>query len=106
MEELAYRQVLRNLERCMDVNLIIPRKHRSAFNRFLRHQDPRIRAVACEMQDIDAQTRAEWRDNRRQEQEIEDGLLEPWMDDEALSQSTELGLATDCGAFDDEECPF
>lgn len=70
-EELAYRQALQNLERGIGMSTTIPRQHREAFNRFLTHQDPRIRAAAREMQKWAAQTRAEWRELRRQERKSE-----------------------------------
>ena len=44
--ELAYRQALRNLERCMTWEGIIPRKRRTTFEQFLGHDDPRIRSLA------------------------------------------------------------
>ncbi len=49
-EELAYRQALRNLERCMTWEGIVPRKRRKSFERFLHHDDTRIRALAKQMQ--------------------------------------------------------
>ena len=52
-EELAYRQALRNLDRCMTWEGIIPRKRRKAFEQFLEHEDPRIRALAHEMLEED-----------------------------------------------------
>ncbi len=48
-EELDYRQSLRNLQRCMTWEGIIPRKHRKSFERFLCHEDPRIQFHAKEM---------------------------------------------------------
>ena len=57
-EELAYRQALRNLERCMTWEGLIPRKRRRSFERFLNHDDPRIRACAEEMLKQDAAERA------------------------------------------------
>ena len=82
----------------------IPRKHRESFNRFLRHKDPRIRAAARQMQELDAQTRAEWREIRRQEQELEDRMLDAWEWVEAVE--LELGDATDGEDVDDDEIPF
>ncbi len=88
----------------MGINTIIPRQHRDSFNRFLTHKDPRIRAAACEMQELDAQTRAEWKDMRRQEQELEDRMLEAreWVE----AVEPELGDATDGEGFYDDEIPF
>lgn len=56
-KELAYRQALRNLERCLTWEGIIPRKRRQQFRQFLKHEDPRIREVALEMQEEDAANR-------------------------------------------------
>ncbi len=103
-EELAYRQALRNLERCMGMNPTIPRGHRDSFTSFLTHQDPRIRAVARQMQELDARTRAEWQEMRQQEQELEDRMLEAWSCGEAVEP--ELSDARDGEEFYDDELPF
>jgi hypothetical protein len=105
-EELAYRQALRTLERCMGMSLLIPRKHGTAFNRFLTHQDPRIRAVAGEMAQLDAQTRAEWSERRRQEQALEEAVLDTWVDVDGSAPSPERGDGPDSDVLDDEELPF
>lgn len=49
-EELSYRQACRNLERCVTSEGIIPRKRRRSFEQFLQHDDPRVRALAEQMQ--------------------------------------------------------
>lgn len=103
-EEVNYRQALRNLERCMGLSTTIPRKHRESFNRFLTHQDPRIRAAAREMEALDAQTRAEWQELRRQEHELEDRMLEAWECMEAVEP--EIDDLTDNKDDDDDEIPF
>ena len=56
-KELAYRQARRDLQRCMTWDGIIPRKRRKAFTRFLNHDDPRIRALAEQMQAEDLAAR-------------------------------------------------
>ncbi len=56
-KELAYRQNLRNLERCVSWEGFIRRKQRAAFQRFLRHEDPRIRAMAEDLQREDEKNR-------------------------------------------------
>ena len=102
-DELAYRQALRNLERCIDINNIIPRKHRASFDRFLTHKDQRIRAAAREMQELDAQTRAEWSESRLQEQELETHMLETWAC--VAASASDFGDARDGENFCDEELP-
>ena len=102
-DELAYRQALRNLERCMDINNRIPRKYRASFDRFLTHKDPRIRAAAREMQELDAQTRAEWSELRRQEQEREVHMLDTWVWVEA--SVPELGDTRNGEDFCDDALP-
>ena len=52
-DELAYRQALRNLELCVTLEGIIPRKRRQQFLSFLEHSDPRIREIAREFQEQD-----------------------------------------------------
>jgi len=56
--EIAYRQALRDLQRCVTGDGFIPRKHRKSFERFLQHDDPRIRARAEEMLKEDLAERA------------------------------------------------
>ena len=90
----------------MDMNVIIPRQHRVSFSRFLSHKDPRIRAVAREMQALDAQTRAEWRQMRREEREIEDHMPETWEDREVMSPPPIPHTAMDGEDVDDDEIPF
>ena len=103
-EELAYRQALRNLECGRGMSPTIPRQHRQSYNRFLTHQDSRIRAAAREMQERDAQTRAERRELRRQEQEREDRMLDAWECIEAVE--AEFGEVTDCEDDHGDELPF
>ena len=63
-DELAYRQALRDLERCMTWEGIIPRKRRKSFEQFLDHKDPQIRARAAEMLEEDRAERAYQRSMR------------------------------------------
>ena len=60
-EELTYRQQVRNLERCVTWEGFIRRKQRVAFDRFLQHEDPRVRAMAEELRRVDAQHRKDAR---------------------------------------------
>jgi hypothetical protein len=71
-EELAYRQALRNLERCATWAGIIPRKRRKSFETFLHHDNPRIRALAQQMQQEDQTTRR----LMRVEAELDDAAAE------------------------------
>ncbi len=50
-EELAYRQALRNLQQCITWGGFIRRKRRKTFEQFLHHENPRIRALAEEIQE-------------------------------------------------------
>jgi hypothetical protein len=70
----------------------------------LTHQDPRIRAAAREIEAWDAQTRAEWRELRRQEQEREDRMLEAWDCIEAVEP--ELADVMDNKDDHDNDLPF
>lgn len=57
-EELAYRQAMRDLERLATREGFIPRRRRRQFAAFLEHEDSRIRTLALEMQQVDAEARA------------------------------------------------
>ena len=83
-EELAYRQAERNLERCLDWNGLIRRKQRAQFNRFLEHENPRVRAVAQKMLAEDTRLRAEWRETLQRESELEEEMYE--RESQALAQ--------------------
>jgi hypothetical protein len=56
-EELAYRQAVRDLQRCATWEGIIPRRRRKSFEQFLHHDNPEIRALAAEMLEEDRTTR-------------------------------------------------
>ncbi|MDA0814765.1 MAG: hypothetical protein O3C21_20500 [Verrucomicrobia bacterium] len=68
VEERAFRQAERNLERCVTLEGIIPRKKRKQFEAFLTHGDPRIRELALELQKTDALMRSAARDERKEEE--------------------------------------
>ena len=73
-EELEYRSAMRNLDHCIDCGLI-RRKRRKEFDRYLDHKNPRVRELAREMLAEDARLRAEWREQRRLEEEMEEQWL-------------------------------
>ena len=74
-DELAHRQALRNLERCIAWEGIIPRKRRKSFEQFLDHKDPRIRAHAEEMRQEDRAERAYQRSIRELDEALSDEEL-------------------------------
>ena len=45
-EELAYRQALRDIDRLLDCDGLVRRKHRKTFEHFLLHPDERVRRYA------------------------------------------------------------
>ena len=69
-EELAHRQALRNLQRCVNWEGRIPRKQRKSFEQFLHNDDPRIRDLAKKMLEEDRTMRRLMR--------AETELDEPW----------------------------
>jgi hypothetical protein len=98
-EELAYRQAIRNLERLVTWEGIIPRKKRQQFHKYSGHADERVRAYARQLEAVDALARAEEQSHR------------DW--DELPSQPAEediLPLETDSSpelnAEDDTETPL
>lgn len=81
--ELTYLQALRNLERCVTWEGIIPRKRRKTFQHFLAHEDPRIRAAAEELARMDQRERALMRGLRETYDDCSepgDYALEMWGD--------------------------
>lgn len=75
-EELAYRQALRDLERLVTPEGIIPRKRRKQVEKFLGHENERVRRHARELQSLDAHTRALLQQNEavgRHEEPLNDG---------------------------------
>jgi hypothetical protein len=71
-KELAYRQEVHNLERLLDFDGRVRRKRREQFQRYLTHENERVRAYACEIEIADAIARAE----DRADYELDDVLLE------------------------------
>jgi len=63
-EELAYRQAIRNLERLVTWEGIIPRKKREQFRKYLEHKDERVRVYARQIEAAGALERAEQRLHR------------------------------------------
>src|SRR6185369_2668259 len=72
-EDLRLRQAERDIDRLLGRGGgRVGRKQRSLFERFLTHQDPRIRAYAAAIAASDAAERAEYREARRAELEAEE----------------------------------
>ena len=71
--ELAYRQALNDLERCITWEGINPRRRRKTFEQFLSHDDPRIRTLAEEMRDEDLAARRALQNDF----EVEEAALDP-----------------------------
>lgn len=104
--ELKRRQIARNLDRLVNLDGIIPRRHRQAFEGYLTHSDPDVRAAAEAYQRIDADNRAkrrvEWEELRREEARAERIDEAPWPErfESEEDDSSEWGLA------DDLDIPF
>jgi hypothetical protein len=68
--ELAYRQHERDIERCLGFDGLIRRKQRKTFERYLTHEDPRVRALAEQVQRDDQEIREMYR-QEREDDEVE-----------------------------------
>ena len=88
-DELAYRQALRNLERCMTWESLIPRKRRKSFEQFLDHKDPRIRARAAKMLEEDRAERAYQRSMRELDEAQSEEELSDIECDEVIEEGNE-----------------
>ncbi len=97
-EELAYRQAIRDLERLVTWEGIIPRKRRQQFRKYLSHADERVRALAQEMEAADAVARAEQRLYRDLDE----------LECEAANERVvvEADSSLDAASEDDMEIPF
>ena len=88
----------------MNLGGTIRRRHRKSFERFLHHEDSRIRAVAEEMLKEDAAERA----FRRAMYECDEVLTEEWLSQVPLQVDAEEGEGA--GETDDppadDEIPF
>jgi hypothetical protein len=90
-EELAYRQSMRNLQRSLTWDGRIPREKRRQFQKYLNHENERVRAFATEIETADAWARAK----RRLDQDLEN-----FLDDLAAEQGI-VPLETDVlGEYD------
>jgi hypothetical protein len=71
-EELALRQLERNLDRALDWRGLIRRGQRGFVERHVTHEHPRIREYAARLLADDRALRDEW----RREREVEEAMLE------------------------------
>jgi hypothetical protein len=60
-EELAYRQAIRDMEQLVTWEGVVPRKKRQQFQKYLEHENERVRAYALEIEAAGAVARAEER---------------------------------------------
>ena len=76
-EELSYRQALRDLQRCVTWAGNIPRKHHKSFEKFMHHEDPKIRTLVEELLEGNRAMRTEAElDEIWGESDDENGLME------------------------------
>jgi hypothetical protein len=112
-KELVFRQQIRNLERCFTFEGLVRRDQRATFERFLRHDDPRVRAEAEKLAAIDAEERALRRRMAEMDAEEEEEaylasmtrLDEDLVPDDLDLDELERGSWSDDGESDDE-LPF
>jgi hypothetical protein len=99
-EELAYRQAIRNLERLVTWEGLIPRKKQEQFRKYLEHENERVRAYAREIEAADARAREEQRLHRDA-----DELLGGWEAEEDVLP-LERDSSSTSGLEDDMDIPF
>ncbi len=103
-EELAYRQAVRNLERLVTWEGIIPRKKRVQFRKYLEHEDERVRAYAREIEAGDALERAELRLQQDLDDLYVELAVESCCDDDVFPLPVDG--SPDLNPKDDTEIPF
>lgn len=97
----AHKQNVLALERCVTWEGFIPRKRRAAFEVFLKHEDPRLRSIAEQLQRHDVELRETLRaDREADEQAMEE--LDAAMADIADTYEKYGGYESD-GADDDDD---
>jgi hypothetical protein len=99
-EELDYRQAVHNLGRLVTWEGFIPRKKRVQFNKYLEHENERVRTYALELEVADALKRAE----QRLLQDLDDSLVEQAA--EEYNFLLELDVSRDLNPRDDTDIPF
>jgi hypothetical protein len=62
-EELSYRQDVRNIDRCIGFDGGIRRKQRKTFDRFLTHENPRVREYTLKIKEDMERRRNTWNEN-------------------------------------------
>ena len=109
-EELAYRQAVSDIGRCLCDDGRIRRKQRKTFEQFLHHENPRIRALAEEVQEEDRLARASWEEIERLEEEWAAALIaeeDGWPEgDEPIDIDSARHGAASHGHHRDDEIPF
>lgn len=109
-EELAYRQAVSDIGRCLCDDGRIRRKQRKTFEQFLHHENPRIRALAVEVQEEDRLARASWEEIERLEEEWAAALIaeeDGWPEgDEPIDIDSARHGAASHGHHRDDEIPF
>lgn len=75
--ELAYRQVVVNIDRALRYGELIPKRHRNLIEAALQHGDARVRAYASHVISRDAQVRRELADASHDDAVIEVSRSEP-----------------------------
>jgi hypothetical protein len=103
-EELAYRQAVRNLERLVTWEGIVPRKKRERFRKYLEHEDERVRAYARQIEVADALERAEQRFRQDLDDLQVEQAAEAYKDEDVFPLRVET--SPDLSLEDDTEIPF
>lgn len=75
--ELAFRQVVVNIDRALRYGELIPERHRNVIEAALQHGDSRVRAYASDVIARDAQVRRELIEGSRDDAIIEASRSEP-----------------------------
>ena len=75
-DELAYRQAVRDIDRCLKFGGGIRRNQRKAFDRFLQHANSRVREYAQQIELEMQAERAAWREAMIEDERVVDEYLE------------------------------
>jgi hypothetical protein len=97
--ELKFRQQIRNIDRLLTYDGIIPIKKRSQFEKYANHANPRVRQYVEDVLVNDRNTRQKWHEERR----AYESVVYEFSGDELAEDSRSCDLA---GEQNQEEIPF
>lgn len=103
-EELKLRSAERNMDGALDRDGRIRRRQRAFVERYLQHEDPRLRDYAARLLEADRQVRAEWRRMLEEEDRAAEAMAAAWGAHRLAAEVPDFGAPI--GGDGEWELPF